>query len=54
MKHFAQLILGLAYIALISYLIYSFSNPWWVLMSLFLPMILKTLSDENDQNPDMM
>jgi 1,4-dihydroxy-2-naphthoate octaprenyltransferase len=54
MRHFAQLILGLAYITMIGYIVYHFTNPWWSLMLLFTPMLLRTLSDENDQNPDMM
>lgn len=54
MKHFAILILGLAYIALIGYIIYHFSNPWWSLMTLFLPSILNTLSDGDNDNPDLM
>ena len=54
MRHIAQLILGLAYIALIGYMLYLFSNPWWSLMLLLKPMLLRTLSDKDDQNPDMM
>jgi hypothetical protein len=48
MKHLSILILGLAYLALIGYIIYQSGNPWWSLMALFLPSILSTLSNGDD------
>jgi hypothetical protein len=56
MKHFAQLILGLAFIFLVGYLIYHFENPWWCLLALFLPSILASFNDggDDDNNVDMI
>lgn len=51
MRYLAQMILGLAYIGLVSYIVYFFSNPWWVLMLLFTQAILDSIKD-ND-NPDL-
>ena len=54
MRHVAILILGLAYLVLIGYIIYQSGNPWWSLMALFTPSILSTLSNGDDDNPDLM
>ena len=52
MRYLAQIILGLAYITLIGYIVYLFQNPWRALMLLFIPAILDTLKD-NDDNPNL-
>jgi len=52
MRYLAQIILGLAYLTLIGYIVYLFQNPWWALMLLFIPAILDTIKD-NDDNPNL-